>query len=874
MRFSFGISNVLGAVYHRGTVKFGPDGATVYSPVGNKLVVYDLKTNRSSALPTQLNYNIEHIAIHPSSAFLLLASEKSHLYIVSLISGKQLHMKEYKAFSKINHLSFSPDSSLYCVCGGNLALIYFTSGTFVKNKGREITPFKLLRKIKVHHDAITSVSWSKDSRYICFASEDMTLTIYDLFDQTKPLIHLRGHNQTIVSCYFANSSTQNESLYSIGENCQVISWSQADIVSEKEGGDPEPPTKKVERKPRYHVVSKQYLKPEKQSDCYITASDYNSENNLLVLGYNTGHYALFEMPSATMIYELQQDFGSISTICINPTGDWIVLGSSIDHEVDIEKGNNRSETKLLVWEWQSKSHILDRVGSGVTMYNLHECACYSLDGNSVISGNLAGRLKLWDCLSGDTLAEFGNEHSGPIKAVKFAPNKSNKVVISASLDGTIRAYDLQKLKNFRTFKSPVEERSPEFICMDIDSSGEFIAAGTYNYFEVYLYSLKTGKFLEYLAGHEGVVSGVAFSPNSNSLVSSSWDKTVRIWNLFEQAKGARDVVILDQEVITVAFRPDGNQFAASLSNGCIALFNAHTSDQIGAPIEGAYDLGTTQLETDVSRDTKKYFISMNYSTDGNHLIAAGKSNFICIYNVNEKILVKKISVTFNRSMDGLFDYVSKRRRAEFGFNRELLDSRIDKAKPIQLPGVKTSDYGERKAKAVMSTYQVAFCPTMRSFVAATTEGVLTFSLDVHRQFDPYKLSLNVDPNSVRMELRKKNFGLALTQAIQLNDDKLFLQVFESIPLDQIEPIAVSLTVEYADRLLQLVAKHFHKTIHLEYYLTWIQTILYKQGTKLTYQNLSTRNLQQIIGSVYNDLKKNCDYSRYSLDYVSSLTTNK
>lgn len=47
--------------------------------------------------------------------------------------------------------------------------------------------------------------------------------------------------------------------------------------------------------------------------------------------------------------------------------------------------------------------------------------------------------------------------------------------------------------------------------------------------QIYLWSLKTGRLLDILAGHEGPVSCLAFSPAEGGglLASGSWDKTVR-----------------------------------------------------------------------------------------------------------------------------------------------------------------------------------------------------------------------------------------------------------------------------------------------------------------------------------------------------------
>ncbi len=48
--------------------------------------------------------------------------------------------------------------------------------------------------------------------------------------------------------------------------------------------------------------------------------------------------------------------------------------------------------------------------------------------------------------------------------------------------------------------------------------------------QIYVWSVRTGRLLDVLAGHEGPVSQLAFSPGGGPatlLASASWDKTVR-----------------------------------------------------------------------------------------------------------------------------------------------------------------------------------------------------------------------------------------------------------------------------------------------------------------------------------------------------------
>lgn len=49
----------------------------------------------------------------------------------------------------------------------------------------------------------------------------------------------------------------------------------------------------------------------------------------------------------------------------------------------------------------------------------------------------------------------------------------------------------------------------------------------------------------------------------------------------------------------------------------------------------------------------RYFSTLAYSADGETILAAGKSKNVCIYHVKAGILLKKIEITQNHSLDGL-----------------------------------------------------------------------------------------------------------------------------------------------------------------------------------------------------------------------------
>lgn len=59
-----------------------------------------------------------------------------------------------------------------------------------------------------------------------------------------------------------------------------------------------------------------------------------------------------------------------------------------------------------------------------------------------------------------------------------------------------------------------------------------MCAGSLDTFQIFVWSVKTGRLLDILAAHEGPVVALAFSPTQALLASVSWDRTLRTWDVF------------------------------------------------------------------------------------------------------------------------------------------------------------------------------------------------------------------------------------------------------------------------------------------------------------------------------------------------------
>jgi WD40 repeat protein len=82
-----------------------------------------------------------------------------------------------------------------------------------------------------------------------------------------------------------------------------------------------------------------------------------------------------------------------------------------------------------------------------------------------------------------------------------------------------------------------------------------------------------------LKGHSGWVTGVAFSPNGLRLASSSWDQTVKLWDV-ATGQGLGNIAGEIKGVEALAFSDDGHWLAAETYTNSVALWDVTTGREI------------------------------------------------------------------------------------------------------------------------------------------------------------------------------------------------------------------------------------------------------------------------------------------------------
>ncbi|MGF1524378.1 MAG: WD40 repeat domain-containing protein [Leptolyngbyaceae cyanobacterium] len=246
----------------------------------------------------------------------------------------------------------------------------------------------------------------------------------------------------------------------------------------------------------------------------------------------------------------------IYAVAVSPNGKVLATGSY--------------NGKIYLWnlETQSLLYILPGHTDAV------ETLAFAQDSQVLLSGSWDNDIKVWDLTKETPVSKTLQGHIDDVQAISISID--GQTLVSGSYDGTVKVWDLNSGKATQTLKS-VSRLST----LALHSNKQIIAIGN-AWGNLSLWDLQSSQIIQSISGHSGEVRSVSFSPDGSTLVSGSYDKTVKLWHVSDRvtlSQTLSDVSL--SAVLAIAISPDGRTLVSGGYDGMLCFWEMDTGKLLG-----------------------------------------------------------------------------------------------------------------------------------------------------------------------------------------------------------------------------------------------------------------------------------------------------
>ncbi|HEX3053493.1 MAG TPA: protein kinase [Aggregatilineaceae bacterium] len=267
----------------------------------------------------------------------------------------------------------------------------------------------------------------------------------------------------------------------------------------------------------------------------------------------------------------------IRTFDVNPTGICMIDISSDGYYL---MANGHDGARL--WDIQSGSQILF-IPSTVTLMS----AIFGPTEETAVIGRGDGSIRIWNLHSAGEIRNFETEHNTVYDVMALSPDDRTLYVWEDlpsetdydAADCWLTSLDIATEQILRRI-GPMRTIYPDWSSCDIwftlaiSPQGNLAATGGN---ALILWDLDSGQIVHTLTGHNGVVTGVSFSPDGRTLLSCGLDGQVLLWDV-ATGQEIRRFVGHDSFIGSVDFSPDGRTAISSSQNQLAILWDINTGE--------------------------------------------------------------------------------------------------------------------------------------------------------------------------------------------------------------------------------------------------------------------------------------------------------
>lgn len=212
-------------------------------------------------------------------------------------------------------------------------------------------------------------------------------------------------------------------------------------------------------------------------------------------------------------HSLQGHQGAVKAVAFHPQQPALLASGSHDRTIRLWDTQTQQEVRVLTGHTQAVNAI-----------------AFSSDGQLLVSGSSDKTIKLWQVETGTCWATLSG-HRLAVNALAFDCNQGTLRVASGSSDATLRLWDVES----RTCQRSLTGHTQAIRTLAIGPAGEIASAGEDRTIRLWT---PTGDEMQTLPGHPWTITNLVFIEAGTTLVSASWDQTLKFWSLPPAAQSA------------------------------------------------------------------------------------------------------------------------------------------------------------------------------------------------------------------------------------------------------------------------------------------------------------------------------------------------